>query len=312
MINVIGHNKILDYFDKVVQNNNLSHAYIFSGPEHLGKKLVAEVISAKVLGVEINKLTTHPDYLLVEQEINLKTDKLKKNIDVDQIRDVRTFLTQTGFLGGYKIVIIDNAERLNNSSANVILKTLEEPKGKTVLFLITRNYDLFLPTIKSRCQLINFNTVNKEIIKNNIKHNDEVLIDEMVRLSGGKPGMVQNWIQDLESYNEYKKEVIRFITLFHRPFYEKLEKIEDIFGKKTDHTDHIAGREKLIKIMDIWQSILRGLIHSNNGLIETKLKLNIGDKTVLKIMNRLGEARLQLEHNIHPKVLVEQVLLEIP
>lgn len=309
MISVIGHKQILDYFDKVVENDNLSHAYIFSGPEHLGKKLVAEVISAKVLGVENDKLITHPDYLLVEQDINFKTDKLKKNIDVDQIRDVRTFLTQTGFLGGYKIVIIDNAERLNNSSANVILKTLEEPKGKTVLFLITRNYDLLLPTIKSRCQLINFSTVNKEIIKNNIKYNDEVLIDEMVRLSGGLPGMVQNWIQDLESYNEYKKEVIRFITLFHRPFYEKLEKIEDIFG---DKEDHIAAREKLIKRLNIWQSVLRGFVHSNNGLIETKLKLKISDSIILKIIDRLRDARAQLENNIHPRILVEQILLDIP
>jgi len=70
MISVIGHDKILNYFDKVVETDNLSHAYIFSGPDHLGKKLVAENIAAKLFGVEVEKLTTQPDYIVVDQEIN--------------------------------------------------------------------------------------------------------------------------------------------------------------------------------------------------------------------------------------------------
>ncbi|MDP2693067.1 MAG: hypothetical protein Q8O88_05510 [bacterium] len=308
---IIGHEKILKYFDKVVQNDNLSHAYIFSGPEHVGKKLVAEIISAKVLGVEIDKLLTQPDYLLVDQEISRKTGKLKKNIDVEQVREMRTILTQKSFLGGFKIAIVNNAEKLNNSSANVILKTLEEPRGKAVLFIITRNYELLLPTIISRCQVINFSSVNKQVIKDSILSRgiSEDLADQVVRLSGGLPGLAINWIEESDSYNEYKKEVVRFITLFNRPFYEKLEKIEDIYGQKVDH---IASREKLIKGLDIWQSTLRGLLHSNNGLIEKKLKLKIEDSTILKIMNSLRDARLQLEQNIHPRILVEQILLQIP
>ena len=112
-----------------------------------------------------------------------------------------------------------------------------------------------------------------------------------------------------ESFEEYKKEIVRFITLFNRPFYEKLEKIEDIFG---DKVDHIVARENLIIGLNIWQNVLRGLLHSNNGLIETKLKLKVCDKTILKIMNKLGNARIQLENNIHPRILVEQILLDIP
>ncbi|OGH59357.1 MAG: hypothetical protein A2725_00830 [Candidatus Magasanikbacteria bacterium RIFCSPHIGHO2_01_FULL_33_34] len=311
MISVIGHDKILNYFDKVVETDNLSHAYIFSGPDHLGKKLVAENIAAKLFGVEVEKLTTQPDYIVVDQEINKNTDKLKKNIDVEQIRDLRIFLSQKGFLAGYKVAIINNAEKLNNNSANVILKTLEEPKGKTVLFIITRNYELLLPTIQSRCQIINFNIVSKQLIKNKLLDmgGNENLVDQIVRLSGGLPGLAINWMMNNESFEEYKKEIVRFITLFNRPFYEKLEKIEDIFG---DKVDHIVARENLIIGLNIWQNVLRGLLHSNNGLIETKLKLKVCDKTILKIMNKLGNARIQLENNIHPRILVEQILLDIP
>ncbi len=311
MISVIGHQKILDYLDKTAQSGNLCHAYIFSGPEHLGKKFVAENISAKILGVEIEKLANHPDFLCLDQEINQKTGKTKKNIDVEQVREVKNFLSQKGFLGGYKVAIVNNAEKLNNSSANVILKTLEEPKGKAILFIITRSSELLLPTIQSRCQIINFSTVSKELIKQGLLSigTDEEKADEIIRLSGGMPGLAIKWSQDEESYLEYKNEVVRFIKLFHRPFYEKLEKVEDVFG---DKTDHIAARGKLTQDLDIWQNVLRGLLHSNNGLVETKLKLKITDKTILKIMEKLKEARLELENNIHPRLLVEQILLDIP
>ena len=209
------------------------------------------------------------------------------------------------------MAIINNAEKLNNNSANVILKTLEEPKGKTVLFIITRNYELLLPTIQSRCQIINLNIVSKQLIKNKLLDmgGNENLVDQIVRLSGGLPGLAINWMMNNESFEEYKKEIVRFITLFNRPFYEKLEKIEDIFG---DKVDHIVARENLIIGLNIWQNVLRGLLHSNNGLIETKLKLKVCDKTILKIMNKLGNARIQLENNIHPRILVEQILLDIP
>src|SRR3989339_309637 len=311
MNSVIGHEKILNYFDKVVETGNLSHAYIFFGPEHLGKKFVAENISEKLFGISLEKLLTYPDYLLVDQEISQKTGKLKKNIDADQMRDVKIFLSQKGFMGGYKVAVVDNAEKLNNSSANVILKTLEEPKGKSVLFLIARNYELLLPTIRSRCQTINFSVVSKKTIKEGVlrKGVSESEADEIVKLSGGLPGLALGWVDDKDSYNEYKKEIFRFITLFNRPFYEKLEKVEDVFG---DKVDHIASREKLMKEIDIWQSVLRGLLHSNNNLLEAKLKLKVGDGPILKIMNKLKEARLQLENNIHPRILIEQMLLEMP
>src|SRR3989338_5352991 len=97
---VIGHAKILDFFDKVIANGNLSHAYCFVGPAQVGKCTVAKYLAAKLLKVAPEKLSTQPDFTLVKQELNEKTGKTKQNIDIDQIRDLCAALSRYSFLGG--------------------------------------------------------------------------------------------------------------------------------------------------------------------------------------------------------------------
>jgi DNA polymerase-3 subunit delta' len=308
---IIGHKKILDFFSKLIEAGNLSHAYCFVGQEKLGKRTVAKNISAKIFNVTVDKLKTQPDFVIVEQEINEKTGKTKKNIDVDQIRYLKSFLSQRSFLGGYKIALIDNAEKMNANSANGILKVLEEPKEKTALFLITKDENLLPKTIQSRCQMIYFYPVQKDLIKEFIlkKDIDDTKAEEMLRLSLGLPGRVCDWIEDIDSYELYKKEALRFISLFNRPFYEKLNKVDDIFG---DKTDHIVARDNLSKILDVWLVVLRGFIHSNNGLKENKGKIKIENEKLINISRMIKEAKFFLNANIHPRILVEQILLELP
>jgi len=308
---IIGHTQILEFFEKTISAGNLSHAYCLVGPEHVGKRAVAEYISGKILGVPVEKLSTQPDMVLVEQEIDEKTGKTKMNIDAGQIRDLRLFLSQKSFLGGLKITIIDNAEKMNETSSNILLKTLEEPKGKSVIFLITKDEDLLPQTIQSRCQMINFHPVLREEIKTGIEKKgvDSKIAEEMARMSSGLPGKVVNWLENEEEYQQHKQELIRFISLFNKSFHDKLEKIDELFG---DKTDHIASREGLQKILDIWLGVMRGFLHTNNGLREGKLKIQLDNKKLLKITGLIQDAKIFLTQNIHPRLLVEQILLEMP
>ena len=81
-------------------------------------------------------------------------------IDIGQIRNVQSFLSYTSYYGGYKVVIIEHAERMNIESQHCFLKSLEEPKGKTLIILLCDKPDMVLPTISSRCQTITFFTKN--------------------------------------------------------------------------------------------------------------------------------------------------------
>ena len=166
MRDIIGHENILDFFEKVIQNDNLSHAYCFVGPNHVGKRAVAQQLAAQVLGLESSKLRISPDFSVVEQSINEKTEKLRKDISIDQVRVLIKHLQQSSFVkDGYKVAVIDQVDLLSLGAANALLKTLEEPRKKTLLFLVTASDEKLLPTIKSRCQVINFLPVSEVKIK---------------------------------------------------------------------------------------------------------------------------------------------------
>lgn len=313
---IIGHKKVLDFFDKVINNQNLSHAYLFVGQEKIGKKTVAREISAKLLGLSKDKLKTSPDFVFVEQLKDEKTNKTKRDITVKQVRELRESLSRSAYISKFKVAIVDNAENMNVEAANALLKTLEEPKDNTVLFLITKDETKLPQTIQSRCQLINFSPVDKNLIQNfleneNLESNEA---EEMARLSRGLPGLVLDWFKTQEKYLEYKQEVLRFYSLFGNDFHEKIKKVEDLFG---DKTDHIATRQNLQNVLSIWQVLLRDLIYNDLGLNDYKIhradlqkSLNVDDSK--NLIDKIKEAKNLLRQNIHPRLLVENLLLELP
>ena len=114
----------------------------------------------------------------IKSEPSRILDKVGKkntmNISIEQIRELQNFLSYKSYYGGFKAIIIDNAERMTFEAQNCFLKTLEEPKGKTIIFLILSKPDLLLPTIISRCQEIKFFQTGKYEFS---KEEQEVLKD---------------------------------------------------------------------------------------------------------------------------------------
>jgi len=91
-----------------------------------------------------------------DSESSLKNKKDMMEITIGQIRNAAIFLGYTAYYEGYKVLIIEDSERMTFEAQNCFLKTLEEPKGETIIFLVSSKPDLLLPTILSRCQEIRF------------------------------------------------------------------------------------------------------------------------------------------------------------
>ena len=315
MNKIIGHDKILNFFAKVKQAGKFSHAYCFVGPEQVGKKRIAEEISANLLKTERNKLAINGDYNLVEQLFDEKSQKTNKDINVVQIRELRDYLTRYSYYGGYKVAIIDNAEKMNVEAANAFLKTLEEPTKKTILFIITHDETQLPDTIISRCQTIYFQPVKKDLLINYLKDKvDANKIDEMVRLSQGLPGKIITWLEDKIDFEWQKQEVLRFQSLLGKPFYKKNQLINDLYG---DKSDHIATRQQLQKVLSVWQILIRDIFLQQVGLDKLNIyHLNNNKIWSKKLINQLEkdiqETKSLLEKNIHPKLLVENILLNLP
>ena len=204
MIELIGFEK--EYRDLLnrYESNNLPNSILIHGLSGIGKRTFLDKLVKNILNIEFKdnnvdhhlnlfKNNTHPNIKIIEKEIDSKTGKIKTNITIDQIRRLKTFLNSTSIIqNSSKIVIIDSADYLNISSANSMLKILEEPKENTYIFLISNQISLLLPTIRSRCLKIKFNTHNlinfTNIIKDNIDEISNEEINFYFELTYGSPG----------------------------------------------------------------------------------------------------------------------------
>jgi len=204
MVKLIGFEK--EYSDLVnrYKSNNLPNSILIHGLSGIGKRTFLNKLVKNILNIEFKdnnldhhlnlfKNNTHPNIKIIEKEIDSKTGKIKSNITIDQIRRLKTFLNSTSIIqNSSKIVIVDSADYLNINSANSILKILEEPKENTYIFLISNQISLLLPTIRSRCLKIKFNTHHLTNFTNIIKDQiDEISNEEInfyFELTYGSPG----------------------------------------------------------------------------------------------------------------------------
>jgi len=298
---LIGHQKIQTFFESVRANGTLSHAYCFAGQRQLGKRTFALQLIAQELGVAVEHVAAHPDVHIVQREINEKTGKTKKDIGIVQLKRAQSFLSQRPFLGDKKFVLVDNAELMSMAAANALLKTLEEPRPYGHLLLVTQDETQLPRTIQSRCQTVYFHPVAQDEIVGalaaHIKNENER--SEIAVLSRGLPGLATVLASDAEAREGHLGEVKRFKDLIGKPFFEKIQAVDELFG---DKTDHVAAREKLQHVLDIWHTQLRST--NETGVFKKE--------EYLSLQNHVYRAKTLLKKNIHPRLLVEHILLALP
>ena len=147
--NLIGHDEHLNNFLYLYKEKKLPNKILLSGKKGIGKFLLTKNFLYKALESENS-------YLLIENETHsnilfINKSSEKKNIEVDQIREIVKFTNQSSFNNKSRFVIIDNVEYLNLNSSNALLKTLEEPNFNVYFFLIFNSEMKILNTIRSRC-----------------------------------------------------------------------------------------------------------------------------------------------------------------
>ncbi len=167
-----GHRSVLRRLTEALERDRLPHALLFTGPAGIGKSRAALVLAAYVACPSASARPcgecpaciqvaagTHPDVL----RIGLPSGK--KEIGIDQIRQLKRFVSLQTVSAPRKLAIADDAERLSIAAQNACLKTLEEPPGHAVIILVTANPGGLLATVRSRCQRVIFQPLPEEDVR---------------------------------------------------------------------------------------------------------------------------------------------------
>src|SRR5690606_700859 len=181
---LLGHRDVADMLAEAYRAGKLHHAILLAGPQGIGKATLAFHLAHHLLAhpdrasgpstlatpdpashtFRLIAQGAHPSLLHLTRPYVEKDRKFKTVITVEEIRRVNRFLSKTSHDGGHRVVIVDPADDMNNSAANALLKSLEEPPPATIFILVAHSLGRLLPTIRSRCQVIRLKPLDPEAL----------------------------------------------------------------------------------------------------------------------------------------------------
>lgn len=195
MLSLFGHDAVEREFLDLYASGKLHHAFLLVGPEGVGKAtfayraarfLLAEAeregaeapgalfgeAPAMTLELPAHSRTAHlvaneahPDLAILKRRYDLKTKKYRTEIGVEDVRNTLELFEKTAAFGGWRVILVDAADDLNASSANALLKTLEEPPRKAIFLLVAHQPQRLLPTIRSRCRTLVFKPLAVPVLR---------------------------------------------------------------------------------------------------------------------------------------------------
>ena len=272
---LIGHRKEKILFEDSFFNNTLQHCWLLEGVPGIGKASFAYCAARSILSLnklqnndlllfndiedikEKNSLNfiydnnnlihnrisenTHSDLKIIEQTQDEKSYEIKELIPVDKVREIESFFSKTSGEGGWRIAIIDSLDNLNKHGSNALLKILEEPPKKCLIFLISHNKSNVLDTIRSRSRVLKFSELNNEDTKFVIEKSTIIKNEEEMKkiniLAGGSPGKaiilynnngLDIYDKIIETFNSIPELDSRIID----PLLKEISDKKNVFGLK--------------------------------------------------------------------------------
>jgi|GEM_PF-2838574 DNA polymerase-3 subunit delta' len=309
---IVGHKKIIRYLEQVgAGEKKPGHAYLFSGPESIGKKTVALNFARMILcetehpvfggcgtcgSCTMAARGIHPGILLIAP--GKKDETARGIISIDEIRQLRRNLKMNPYnTSKYTVAIIDDAHQMEPPGFNALLKTLEEPPARSLLILISSQIDLFPKTILSRVQHIRFSPVSKKDIELYINDHGSAEMKKQKEHFIRHPALL--FTKDALTGGEYEKSITELCDFLLKPLDEKYTHMERLFAKNEGSMD---------VVLDIWVEAARDLLHRTTR----GEKIEVESGRVVMVLRYLIELRFALKHtNVNKKLALDAFVLSI-
>lgn len=320
---IIGQEQIKEHLQNAISAEKVSHAYIINGEKSSGKEFIAKVF-AMALQCERKEaepcqechsckqaLTgNHPDIIYV-------THEKPNTISVDDIRaQVNNDVGIKPYSGPYKIYIVNEAEKMTTQAQNAILKTLEEPPAYAVILLLTTNVNSLLPTILSRCVVLNMKPVADALVKRYLMEQLQVpdyKAEVCVAFARGNIGKARA-LASSEDFENVKAEALSLLKYIHdMELNEIIAAIKKITEYKLEVSDYLD-------ICAIWyRDVLLFKATNDVNHLVFREEIQALRKTVQRssyegietVIRALDTAKRRLDANVNFELTMELLMLTI-
>lgn len=319
---VYGHDRQIHFILAALKQKRVPHAYLFSGMTGVGKRTVALAL-AKMINCTgdvtasdaCNRCPSclkmdhgnHPDLLCVEPE--------GQYIRIKAIRDLQAQMQFNPLEGKSRVIIINDADRMNITSANALLKTLEEPAPGNLLILITGNPHGLPRTILSRCQQIRFFPLDREVIASYLKERLSLKKDDAAMIAGAAGGSLAKAIEMAAGdFKSFRDRTLDDLMAIHNNTLLKLLSFSSDFGK---------DREDIVQKLDIIRACYRdALVYRETGREDALINQDridiIGDmarrfdgRALLEYLRAVGQAFHAIDQNANKALTLEAMMFKL-
>ena len=320
---IIGQEQMKEHLQNVLGTGKVSHAYIINGEKSSGKEFIAKIFA---MALQCEKQGTDPcqecdscKHALADShpDIIRVTHEKPNTISTDDIRDqVNSDVGIKPYRSPYKIYLINEAEKMTPQAQNALLKTLEEPPAYAVILLLTSNINALLPTILSRCVVLNMKPVSDELVKKYLMEELQVpdyKAEVCVAFARGNIGKAKA-LASSEDFEKVKAEALSLLKYIHdMDLNEVVAAVKKITEYKLEINDYLD-------ICAIWYRdvLLFKATHDANHLVfreelqalrrTAQQSSYEGIETILKA---LENAKRRLDANVNFELTMELLLLTI-
>ena len=318
---IIGQEQLKEHLRNAVRSRKVSHAYILNGEKSSGKEFIArifamslqcekkEVDPCQVCHSCLQALSgNHPDIIYV-------THEKPNTISVDDIRtQINADIAIKPYSSEYKIYIVNEAEKMNAQAQNALLKTLEEPPAYGVILLLTSNLEALLPTILSRCVVLNIKPVADQQVKKYLMEQLKVpdyKAEVCTAFARGNIGKAKA-LAASEDFEKVKTEVLSLLKYIQEmELYEMIAAIKKITEYKLDINDYLD-------IMMIWYRdvlLFKATKDMSHVIFREKISSlqKVADRTsyegIERVIHALEQAKNRLNANVNLELTMELLLL---
>jgi DNA polymerase III subunit delta' len=324
---VVGHQQAQWLLGQAVASEQVTHAYLFAGPDGIGKTTLAlafaallqceqpDLVVGEPCGVcsACRRIThgNHPDVTLVEAEEG------KRQLGIDAVRDNVIHLANLAPSSGrWRIFVLPNVERMTPNTVNALLKTLEEPPERVVLLLTTTEPENLLPTLLSRCQIVPMQPLAADMIVDALSTRWSVPAERahvLAGLASGRLGWAVRAHDDPDLASARAEHLTKLIACTYA------ERDERLVAAARFGADAETARAAIELWMLWWRDVAlaaHGAAHLlSDGAARDEAATQgraIGPERAERFLRALIEAQAALDQNANPRLTLDVLMLDLP